>query len=149
MEQQQEGTLVEYAGFWIRLGAYIIDGVILGVINLVASFIFVAIVASAEPGDTGLLAGLTGGFTVVIFILTILYFIGFWAWRGQTPGKMAVGVKIVNTDGSSISVGKSILRYIGYIVSGIIIYIGFLMIAWDGEKQGLHDKIAGTYVVKT
>lgn len=143
-----EGT-VYYAGFWIRFVAYIVDSIILGAVNWVASFIFGAIVASAQPGDVGALMGLTGGFVVVMFVLTILYYIGFWAWRGQTPGKMAVGVKIVNTDGSAIGIGKAIVRYIGYIISSIIICIGYLMIAWDGKKQGLHDKIAGTCVVKT
>ncbi len=62
---------------------------------------------------------------------------------------MMMGVKIVKTDGSSIGIGKAILRYVGYYVSTIIIFIGYLMIAWDSRKQGLHDKIAGTLVIRT
>jgi len=120
-----------YAGFWIRFAAYIIDAVILNVISWI------------------LLVVTPLGVTWVSTIITIVYFIGFWTWRGQTLGKMAVGVKIVKTDGSSIGIGRAILRYIGYLVSSIILCIGYLMIAGDSRKQGLHDKIAGTYVVMT
>jgi len=61
---------------------------------------------------------------------------------------MALGIKIIRTDGSSISLGRSILRYIGYIIFGFILFIGYLWIAFDPEKQGIHDKIADTYVVR-
>lgn len=120
------------AGFWIRFLAYFIDGIILNVIGWIFSFIFAMV-----PG-----LGYIG------WIIGIVYVIGFWTWRGQTPGKMAVGVKIVKTDGSPIGIGRAILRYIGYFVSAIILFIGYLWIAWDIRKQGLHDKIAGTYVIK-
>ena len=88
------------------------------------------------------------GVFIAYFIGSILYFPGFWAWKGATPGKMMMGIEIVNTDGSPIGFGRAIVRYIGYFVSGIIIYIGFFMIAWDGKKQGLHDKMAGTIVIE-
>ena len=68
--------------------------------------------------------------------------------QGKTPGKMVMGVEIVKTDGSPIGFGRAILRYVGYIISSIILFIGFLMIAFDSKKQGLHDKIAGTCVIK-
>lgn len=124
---------MNYAGFWRRLVAVIIDGVILGAITGVLMAIFGAQQAASWLGS----------------IIGIIYVIGFWTWRGQTPGKMVMGIKIIKTDGSPIGIGRAILRYVGYLVSTIIIYIGYLMIAWDSKKQGLHDKIAGTYVVKT
>lgn len=120
------------AGFWIRFLASLIDGIILNVIGWIFTFLFAAV-----PG-----MGYIG------WIIGLVYVIGFWTWRGQTPGKMVVGVKIVKTDGSSIGVDRAILRYIGYIVSTITLLIGYLWIAWDSRKQGLHDKIAGTYVIK-
>lgn len=123
---------MDYAGFWRRLAAALIDGIILSIIN--------GIVMAISP-QTGMWLGTFIG---------IAYIVGFWTWNnGQTPGKMALGIRIVKTDGSPISFGVAILRYIGYWVSSIILYIGFLMIAWDSKKQGLHDKIAGTYVVRT
>jgi len=124
---------MNYAGFWRRLVAVIIDGVILGAITGVLMAIFGAQQAASWLGS----------------IIGIIYVIGFWTWRGQTLGKMVMGIKIVETDGSPIGIGRAILRYVGYLVSTIIICIGYLMIAWDSKKQGLHDKIAGTYVVKT
>jgi uncharacterized RDD family membrane protein YckC len=85
---------------------------------------------------------------LVSTLITIAYYVVFWTWRGQTPGKMAAGVKVIRTDGSNITLGYALLRYLGYIVSGIMLGIGFLWIAFDPRKQGIHDKIADTYVVK-
>ena len=122
---------VEYASFWRRFAASLIDGVILSIVGTILLAI------SRVAYENGLEA-----------VVSIVYIIGFWVWRGQTPGKMLVGVKIFAVDGRPISLGGSILRYIGYIVSALILLIGYFMIAWDCRKQGLHDKIAGTYVVK-
>jgi len=122
---------MNYAGFWRRFVASIIDGIILGA--LVGILAAIALETASWLGS----------------IIGIIYVIGFWTWRGQTPGKMVMGIKIIKTDGSPIGIGRAILRYVGYLVSTIIICIGYLMIAWDSKKQGLHDKIAGTYVVKT
>jgi len=70
--------------------------------------------------------------------------------RGQTVGKMAVGIKVVDKEGKTPTLGQAALREIvGKTISAIILYIGFLMIAWDKQKQGLHDKIAETYIVST
>ena len=121
---------VFYAGFWRRFFAYLVDGVILNIIGWIIYFV--------PLYWTDWLA----------LVISIIYVIGFWTWRGQTPGKMFLGVKIVKTDGSPIGIGRAILRYVGYFVSAIIIFIGYLMIAWDSKKQGLHDKIAGTCVVE-
>ncbi len=83
------------------------------------------------------------------FIIGFLYFVGFWALAdGKTPGKMALGIKVIGTDGSRMTWGKSILRFVGYIVSAIALYIGFIWLSFDKKRQGWHDKIAGTYVVE-
>jgi uncharacterized RDD family membrane protein YckC len=119
-----------YAGLWPRFKAVVADGFILGIINSIIAFL---------PFQ---------GAETVISIIGIMYYIGFWAWKGATLGKMIAGVKIVATDGSSIGVRRAILRFIGYIVSAIILGLGFLMIAWDEKKQGLHDKIANTLVIR-
>ena len=122
---------VEFASFWRRFMAYLIDGLVLASISKVLSIMI-------AQDYYGWLAGVIG----------IVYIVGFWTWRGQTPGKMMLNVKVITTEGSSISFGRAILRCFGYIVSSIILCLGYLMIARDSKKQGLHDKIAGTYVVK-
>ena len=106
---------MEYSGFWIRLGAWLIDVILLGIISW--------------------------------GIVNVAYWIGLWAWRGQTLGQMVANVKVVRTDGKPVDLRTAVLRYLGYIVCGLTLVIGFLIIAFDGRKQGLHDKIANTYVI--
>ena len=101
----------------------------------------------------------------VMFGLGFVFFIGFWAWRGQTPGKMIMGVYIVRNDGNPITIGNTLVRYITYIVplippiaffSGrvhLALYLGllllsFLVVAASKDKRGIHDRIAGTMVVR-
>jgi len=126
---EAETAQIKYAGFWRRLAAYLVDTTVTGVIVWILSYI----------------GGIIG--IVLAFVIPIVYFVGFWAWLGQTPGKAALGVKIVRLDGTTIGIGTAILRFIGYIVSSIVLYIGFLMIAFHGRKRGLHDLIAGTLVI--
>lgn len=121
----------EFGGFWRRLGAYLIDGIILSIIGL----------------PIRLLAPHTY-FYGVSALISLIYLVGFWSWKSQTPGKMAMGLKIIAADGSRMGLGRAILRYLGYFVSAIILGLGFIMIAFDSHKQGLHDKIAGTYVIR-
>jgi len=78
-------------------------------------------------------------------VILVIYLDGI---KGGTPGKLILGIRIVNEKGEYIGIPMAILRYIGKILSAIILGIGYLMIAWDGKKRGLHDKIAKTYVVK-
>lgn len=132
MKQKPKEFALEYAGFWIRLGAGIIDLLILGFI--------VGIVACVFPSPIICIA--------VGLPVSVAHFVGFWAWRGQTPGKMAMGIKVIRTDSSPLTWQSALLRYWGYIVSAMILFIGFIWIAFDSRKQGIHDKIADTYVVK-
>ena len=121
---------MNYVGLDRRFVAAIIDYII----TLLIGFIIV-LVAPGMPNWVGL-------------IFNLAYCVGFWTWRGQTPGKMVMRIKIVKTDGSPIGIVGAILRWVGYFVSTIILLIGYIMIAWDSKKQGLHDKIAGTVVIK-
>lgn len=85
---------------------------------------------------------------VLSILVNIAYFVFFWVWRGQTPGKMLLGIKVIREDGSKVTVGVALLRYLGYIVSAAVLFIGFIWIAFDSRKQGFHDKMAETYVVR-
>jgi uncharacterized RDD family membrane protein YckC len=125
---------VEYAGFWMRLVASIVDFVILTVIGV---FIGLIIEGIGARFLIGLLVG-------------IVYDVGFWvANDGATPGKMAMGIKVRMANGEPIDVGPALLRYVGYYVSAFILLIGYIMIAFTPQKRGLHDYIAGTVVIKT
>ena len=162
VDEGQEGVPAEYAGFWMRLGAFLIDGLILSVIGWVMTAILFASgfaldqtifgesagVLTYSTSTTARLSGIWLTIWITGMVIEVLYFVGFWAWRGQTPGKIALGIKIIRADGSSLSWGGALLRYLGYIVSAVIIYIGFIWIAFDGRKQGIHDKIADTYVIR-
>ena len=120
--------VVGYAGFWRRLAAFVVDQAILSVILLLT-----------------IPFGVVG--QVLSFVVVVAYFVGFWSRSGQTPGKAALGVRIVNADGTAIGPGVAVRRFIGYIVSGFILCIGFLLVAFHPRKQGLHDLIAGTQVI--
>lgn len=119
---------IKYAGFWKRLAAYLVDCYIIWVICWIISLF----------GNLG---------TYLSLIILVVYLIGFWSLTGQTPGKAALGIKIVRPDGTDIGLGSAVLRFIGYIVSSIIFFIGFLVIGWHGQKRGLHDLIAATVVI--
>ena len=132
MKKKPKEFALEFAGFWIRLGAAVIDLIILGLMGAIILF------GSGSPGLLFL-----GG-----FVVSVAYFVGFWIWRGQTPGKMALGIKIIRTDSSPVKWQCALCRFLGYIVLVLTLFIGFIWVAFDSHKQGLHDKIADTYVVK-
>ena len=138
-----------YAGFWIRFAAYIIDGFILGLIGGIImgpTLIVAGLMLRNRPPVMFAVVGLASLLVMAIALFYQLYFVGK---RGATPGKKLLGLRIIREDGiSPVGYGKAFLRLIGYVVSGMILYIGFIMIAFTDKKRGLHDMMAGTYVVK-
>jgi len=84
----------------------------------------------------------------VNFLLTWFYFAGLESMAGATLGKMVLGLSVTDEQGNNISFLRATGRYFAKIISALILCIGYIMVAWDGRKQGLHDKIAGTLVVK-
>jgi uncharacterized RDD family membrane protein YckC len=123
----------ETAGFVERLIAYIIDVVILIIPLLIISLLF--------PFEL---------YVIAAIVIGVAYYVYFWTSSGATPGKMVMGLKVVRADsGELVDPGTAILRYVGYIVSGLVLYLGFLWIIWDPNKEGWHDKIAKTRVIKT
>jgi len=155
MDTSRKVITVEYAGFWIRLAAYIVDGIMLSLVIFIIVVVSGSYVESGSGGPNQPIvpvaaeASTTSRAVIAVgIVLPIVYAIGFWTWRGQTPGKMLVGIKIVRTDGYPVGFAKSILRFLGYIVSTLVLFLGYLWIAFNPEKQGFHDKIASTYVVK-
>lgn len=128
---------MEKAGAGARFGSYILDVIIVNVVALVVGYVLFFLGVSVLTVISTLLslAISTGYFT---------YFFG----NGQTLGMKAVKIKLCDTEGTyPIGYVKGFLRWIGMIISGLVIGIGYLWILIDENKQGWHDKIAGTYVV--
>jgi len=151
---------VTYAGFWKRFVAYIIDAIILSIVSV---FLLVPLL-----GMIGL--GALGGFdledlsssTGYLFAILSMYFVTILAiaiagWlyfalmesssRGATLGKMLLRISVTDMAGNNISFGRATGRYFGKFLSGLILYIGFIMAGFTQQKQALHDIIAGCLVV--
>jgi len=142
---------LEYAGFWIRFVAFIIDAIILGVINMVLSFALIggSMGAGMMSGDGDYSS--FGIMLAVYYILALGINVAYYSLmessaRQATLGKMAVGIKVGNEQGGRISGLNAVGRYFSKIISGIILFIGYIMAAFDVRKQALHDKIASTVV---
>ena len=147
----QPAAEVVHAGFWKRVAAYLIDSVIVGVAGAILGVVLAAVaVPLALSGDAGAAAAMLLQVVIqlVSIFITAAYYAGFHASRGQaTLGKMAIGIKVVRTDGSRISLLRGIGRYFAAILSGLILCIGYLMAAFTDRKQGLHDMLCDTLVV--
>lgn len=136
------------AGFWIRLVAWLVDSTVITVVQIVLGLTLAAVGLNAEldPSGQRMIAMVTWLFGST---LTVAYYVFFTGYCGQTPGKMALRIKVIGTDGAEIGYRRAALREVlGKFVSGILLGIGYLMIAFDPQKQGLHDKMADTYVIK-
>lgn len=144
-----EGGPMEYASFWTRFAAFFVDGVITGIIGaMIGGAIGMAWGASGalkNPNDILILQLVS---IVVSMGVRAAYFIYFIGKSGQTPGKKLCKVRVVNADGSAVGYGKATGRFFGYFLSSFILYIGFLMAAWDDEKRALHDRLCNTRVIK-
>ena len=120
------------ASFWRRLGAILIDAILLGIVG-------------------GVLAAIVGQNTanainIVIGLAYFAYFEG--SGSGQTVGKKALGIRVIDfRSGGPIGFGRGLIRYLGRILSTIPCFLGYLWMLWDGEKQTWHDKLATTVVV--
>jgi uncharacterized RDD family membrane protein YckC len=150
---------IAYAGFWIRFVALLIDEIILFVplvivffategstvtnyTNCVQSGELTTVCSSAYLGSVGL-------FELVAFGASAVYSILLWSLLGGTLGQRMLGLHVVDAaTGQNIGLGRSIGRYAGFVISGIALDIGFIWAAFDGRKQGWHDKIASTFVVR-
>lgn len=144
-----------YAGFWIRVGAYLIDSLIINVGVFVLSFGIFFLIGMGMVAKTGSADALTGWITRNDVYLNLMGFVVWFAYetlfvggRWQaTPGKRICGIYIVRDTGTRIGYGRAFGRYLCYIVDTLILLIGFMMAGWTEEKTALHDLICGTRVV--
>ena len=150
-------TEQRFGGFWRRALAFFVDKIILFFVNLLVLFVgifalwlgYSSSYSERFPED---ILGSTISFTIiyglVVVLIHMLYFTYFHGTTGQTPGKMMLGLRVVRSTGEEMSLGIGFLRWVGYIVSTVFLWLGFVWIAFDGKKQGWHDKVAQTFVIR-
>jgi uncharacterized RDD family membrane protein YckC len=140
---------VEYAGFWVRLCVWLIDSIIILIVTtppLIAIYGWEYFDFDVETH--GFVAGPADA--LISFGIPFLATVWLWMKYRATPGKMLFSLKIVKADtGAALTMKESVVRYFGYFIAAIPLCIGFFWIAFDSKKQGWHDKIAGTVVVRS
>lgn len=138
---------LQYAGFWIRTGASIVDTILLLLVTYPILFVIYGPSYFDLNYEGAFVRG--GADFIISYVLPAVVVIAFWVAKQATPGKMAVSCKILDArTGNPPSGGQCVIRYLGYIVAMLPLGLGILWVAVDRRKQGLHDKIAGTVVVR-
>ena len=151
VEAAPEIEELEQKGVWIRVGGVVVDLIVLSILDLAIHYTIGRVVDLP---------------TYIVLLYGFIYFVGFWSWRGQTPGKMLIGAKIVRTNGTRLDIGRAILRYPCYFVpiytpivllaaqvnvllTIVVPLLGLAVMALNRQKKGIHDFVAGTCVVNT
>ena len=135
---------LEYVGFWARVGASIIDTILMVLITLPLAF---AVYGGAYFESEALVQGFAD--VLISYVLPFVAVLLFWRYKSATPGKMAINSIIVDAKtGGKPSTGQLVGRYFAYFLSTIVLMLGFIWVAFDKRKQGWHDKLAGTLVVR-
>lgn len=151
------GAEPRYVGFWARFLAMFLDNLWVTIILALVLFAVygqdIIALATMTPDSSAEMAGAgaqgAAGSLLLQLLLPAVLIVGFWVWKSATPGKMLVSAEIVDAKTlGKPSTGQLIVRYIGYFISFFVFCLGFLWVAFDKRKQGWHDKIAGTLVIK-
>ena len=137
----------EYGGFWIRVGAKIIDGIVLSAIQLPMLLLLgLSMGSSSEQSATVVSVLISNLLSVGLQVAYTVFFLGKFA---ATPGKMVCGLKVVRPTGERITYLRALGRWFAEILSSLIFLIGYIMAAFDDEKRTLHDRICDTRVVRS
>jgi uncharacterized RDD family membrane protein YckC len=140
-----------YAGFWIRFASYLIDVIpIWIVVGIVDASAGVGTTCSSNPNG-GVVC--TGGFGYVGSWLALLvlgvYWVLTWSLMGASLGQKALGMRVVDaSNGRRIDIGRALIRFVGFVISSLPFALGLIWAGFDARKQGWHDKMAGTFVVR-
>ncbi|HEU0120199.1 MAG TPA: RDD family protein [Bryobacteraceae bacterium] len=140
----------QFAGFWVRVIARMIDGTITSMASYVFQIpLFVVLAGADKKGapDLPLLFGITALSILLSLAAAAFYECWFLVKKGATPGKMILGLKVVRAQGGAIGWKLAAGRFFAYMLGPFTIYIAYLMAAWDEEKRALHDRICDTRVV--
>jgi uncharacterized RDD family membrane protein YckC len=150
------GSYVQHAGFWLRFVAYLIDSLIVGA-GTVAVYIVFGIVGALLDNAAGSSSSRGVGSSIASALAYAIAVAGGWLYfslqessaRQATLGKRAISIKVTDLEGRRVSFGRATARYFSKILSGLICDVGFIMAGFTARKQGLHDMIASTLVVRT
>lgn len=137
---------ITYGGFWRRFVANWLDNVLqtIVLILILVGTMFLAPSQADSSNGPALLP------LLLSYVFSFLYYVLFWVYKGATPGKMLLGLKVVDKDTyEHITLSQAALRYVGYIISAIFFLLGYITAAFDDRKQGWHDKMAGSVVIRT
>jgi len=141
-----EDRHLEYVSFWPRVVASIIDTILVCVVTLPLLRLVYG-PTYFEQTSKHWIAGPAD--FLISWIFPAVAVVLFWLHREATPGKMAIGARVVDAEtGRVLSVGQAIGRYLGYFASIIPLFLGVVWVAFDPKRQGWHDKLAGTVVVR-
>lgn len=151
----QPGQYV-YGNFGRRFVAKFIDGLVNWVVSMISNVALAALFfgsfmfnAKPNPEQTGIFFAFQGVTFLVNLTLGLSYYWFFLSRYGATPGKMALGLKVIRADGQPLTGGRIIGRYFSEWLSGMILCIGYIMAGFDEERRALHDRICDTRVIKT
>jgi uncharacterized RDD family membrane protein YckC len=135
------------AGFITRLLAYVADFAILAGVLVVGGWIAVLVDAMFERMGVDLRADIATIYVVLVPFIVGFYFVVFWSLTGRTIGKWFMGLKVVRSDGRPPTIGRSFIRFIGYGLSAVAFWLGYLWVVIDDDRQAWHDHMAKTWVV--
>lgn len=143
---------VHYGGFWIRVLAAIVDAIVMNIVIWLLMAVFgISLfegMMTGDPSAMGPASGTMGFVNLLAFLIGLAYAAGFIASPLQaTPGKLLVKLKVTDSNGQRLGIGRAIGRELAKYLSAIILLIGFIMVAFTDRKRGLHDMIAGTLVM--
>ena len=145
------------AGFFSRMVAFILDLILLTILELMSGLVIFIVLrffrfkqlldfVGSLLGIEDQIAQFIALISPILFVVVLVYFVFFWTLVGFTPGKALFGLCIVRQDGKRLSAKRALLRYLGYWVSAIPLFLGFVWIIFDRQHEGWHDKIADTHV---
>ena len=162
-KKEPQGYLGYYAGFISRLVAFFVDMAVIAISFTIIGWLFTVTATMMQfrnilgfslrqfPQILAILDHIAS--PAVVAVITLIYsfgyFIFFWSMTGQTVGNAFLGLRVITTQGKRVPIWRAVLRLAGYVISFATLFLGFLWIVVDNRRQGLHDKIAGTYVIYT
>ena len=127
-----EALAFPHAGFWERMGAGFLDVVLVMMLTAMLDHF-----RTGRAGGPGL-----------FLLVAVVYFVAMWAWKGTTVGGIVLNLKVARLDGGQITIVVALVRALMGAFSVVVLFLGVLWIAFDPNKQGWHDRIAGTVVVR-
>ena len=144
LETPEHASELIFAGFWIRAGASIIDTLLL----LAVTYPLVTLIYGWAYWTSDSLS--SGIWDILLsYVFPAVAVILFWIYKSATPGKMLLGLKVISLgENQKLSSGQAVARYIGYYLSTIVLMLGFIWVAFDSRKQGWHDKLTNTAVIR-